>query len=1073
MADRNTTFILKRSNVPDKIPILSQLKLGEMALNTADVKAYAGFTGGLSGATEIRQIGWDRLSTQSGGTVNGNVQINGSFSANTIYVNGTNVENISHDGLTDIGLRTHPELDDAWRLVIGSIVEDPFINIVESGGTVSLGLERNGGGNLTLNFSGGTYTFNSTPAASVNLTVGTDTNPQNNYVYIPEVTKVLTISTTGFPSTQHIPIATVLLQSASSVAADGPYKVHQWSDHLSKPTKNGHISDINFWIRQQNATFVSGMDNSITITPNASAPDDLVFSASSGVALRLHEHSIPAFTGTPEIYVVNDPVTPYKKITNLNEILVDSDGGSLSDRTFSLVLWVAVNEEENDCKLFVNLPRGSYGTDNGVIRDANTLANKSIPQDFVGVGVLYSEFKLKHQSLSGGTWSLIQTLDLRKVKPVEGQVNGDRVSGDIRDNYTLVTSIVDFPESVGNVITLQENYIYEIVGSVNMGDTTIQMAGNTHLMGIDEHEDKLIYTGSSTFINCVNKGTDVEISSMGIEAPNGTAINFVDTGSTSSYILHNVRFTNIGKLGVVNGGDYFKIDDSFFDTFNTGFEFATSASTLNDVILTHNIIEQSRASGTGSTIAFSALSGYSGEVFQSIGNRFKSFNSGDVALSFGVAPELYISGSSYNIVASTFTDYTTPLSGFSVKDDEWLFAGNQGIPNTDERSNKKVIRQLSNFPDPIGGIIQLQSSFAYEIEGEINLGDNILKFGNDTKIFGLLRRDDKLIYSGTSYAIMGVDSNFTIDNLSIEAPNGTVIDFSASTGNENLYTAIVENCVFDNVGSIARIEGPKIVLFENNYFGNIKNGGFDLYGSNNGVFFLYDNTFPNVTGTTIQFGTSGWDAVGIARNSFYVTSGNTGISGLANNGNLKTIARGRVTNNAFNDGGVYLSGIITGGTRWQFLGNDGVSDDTDANANIELYITSNVTETPIATQNVPEQIQSSNYNVDYSSRFLQSGGTVTYDGVDPTRISLDATCYFTSTNNQNLIFYFALDTGSGFQILTSTKAPATTIGAGETTFANPKGLVDVSNGDRLAVFVENTTSSNSLTVTNMNWTINT
>jgi hypothetical protein len=79
MSDRNTRLILKRSNLPGKVPTTAQLKLGELALNTADVKAYAGYTGGLTGATEIRQIGWDRVSI-SGDTLLGKLEYNQDFS---------------------------------------------------------------------------------------------------------------------------------------------------------------------------------------------------------------------------------------------------------------------------------------------------------------------------------------------------------------------------------------------------------------------------------------------------------------------------------------------------------------------------------------------------------------------------------------------------------------------------------------------------------------------------------------------------------------------------------------------------------------------------------------------------------------------------------------------------------------------------------------------------------------------------------------------------------------------------------------------------------------------------------
>jgi hypothetical protein len=76
MANRKNTFLLKRSNVVNKVPSLGDIQLGEIALNTADAKLFSTYTGGLTGATEIREIGWDRLSTISGGTVNGDVIIN-------------------------------------------------------------------------------------------------------------------------------------------------------------------------------------------------------------------------------------------------------------------------------------------------------------------------------------------------------------------------------------------------------------------------------------------------------------------------------------------------------------------------------------------------------------------------------------------------------------------------------------------------------------------------------------------------------------------------------------------------------------------------------------------------------------------------------------------------------------------------------------------------------------------------------------------------------------------------------------------------------------------------------------
>ena len=44
MANRNSTFLLKRSNVSGKVPALSGLTIGELALNVADSKLYSLYT---------------------------------------------------------------------------------------------------------------------------------------------------------------------------------------------------------------------------------------------------------------------------------------------------------------------------------------------------------------------------------------------------------------------------------------------------------------------------------------------------------------------------------------------------------------------------------------------------------------------------------------------------------------------------------------------------------------------------------------------------------------------------------------------------------------------------------------------------------------------------------------------------------------------------------------------------------------------------------------------------------------------------------------------------------------------
>ena len=96
MANRKTTFLLRRSNVIDKIPDLSGLTVGELAINTADAKLYTIYTSGTTGATEVRQIGWDRLSTISGGTVSGNTIFTSGVTGNSFNISSLPTNNNSN-----------------------------------------------------------------------------------------------------------------------------------------------------------------------------------------------------------------------------------------------------------------------------------------------------------------------------------------------------------------------------------------------------------------------------------------------------------------------------------------------------------------------------------------------------------------------------------------------------------------------------------------------------------------------------------------------------------------------------------------------------------------------------------------------------------------------------------------------------------------------------------------------------------------------------------------------------------------------------------------------------------------
>jgi len=501
------------------------------------------------------------------------------------------------------------DLQGALKFFVGAVIGSPIVDVTSDGSIITLEVSSVSG-TLTLLYSTGAVDYSTSPAPTIALTPGTDAAPTSNYIYIPIATKVLTVSTVGWPAaTEYVPIATVVCQSAASAQTYGLYKVHAWTDHTFTEGANGHLGHLNEWIREQNATWISG----VACTPTLGAAQfDLA--VISGVILQLHDHNFPAFTtvgGSEPLYVINDFTTAYKRVANMTAELTDSLGATLSNRYYSIVLWGVVSEDAEDCKLMVNLPSGSYNVASSAQGDTLQYSEYGIPSEFRGTGFLIARVVVKHAP-AGSTFTLVETIDLRGTFP-SGFGGGSSGSGDhggltgladpdhpltalqqsgaVADQGVVWNGATWVPDNLVNAVTAGTN----ILVSGTTGLVTISTTSTPTFATITEGSSTLAnkyaslsHTHTTTYtVNVILSGGGSTLSATGLAGgfripTDSTLISasmYADQSGTLSVEVYGTTYAGYtANLTDLTGGNDFdmsgavKVDNTTLTAWTTSFD---------------------------------------------------------------------------------------------------------------------------------------------------------------------------------------------------------------------------------------------------------------------------------------------------------------------------------------------------------------------------------------------------------------------------------------------------------------------------------------------------------------------
>jgi hypothetical protein len=294
-------------------------------------------------------------------------------------------------------LFTPPRLKDNDQFFNGTIAENFDFLVTSDGVNVTGSLERAGGGDLSLRLSNGYHILDCTLGGSgtdpqtIDLTpdVGTDSIPKTVYIYIDKSTPtIISSSTTGYPTTEHIPIAYTYLPSVTKIQSDGgPYINQNINNYMaSVSTQIGRLQLMSKKIRRLGLTYESGVEpDGDSGTYFVHAASSVKWKSTSGVIFQMHEQNISAYdmTVSDDAHVVNDPITPYLEISDLFSITTDSGGNTITNnRYFNLVFWMVGNKTGQNSPLMVNLSNGFYQNVSLALIDAEQLNVYDIPRQF-------------------------------------------------------------------------------------------------------------------------------------------------------------------------------------------------------------------------------------------------------------------------------------------------------------------------------------------------------------------------------------------------------------------------------------------------------------------------------------------------------------------------------------------------------------------------------------------------------------------------------------------------------------------------------------------------------------------
>jgi len=277
--------------------------------------------------------------------------------------------------------------------------------IVDESASAEITIFTSGKGDITYLFGQTEHILDCTTGdgvggrAKIELSLGSDTAPKENWVSVIEsgINTVSLQRTDSEPSKEYGMICTAFVPSYATSIVNF-YNSRRWTD-AKEVSGRGVLATILSKLRDLKA-YRSGAASNITIDTGPS-PDSVDFTVASGEFKEIYVQLTDALQLSVDgAYVVNDPNTAYRPITDLNQITYDANNNTLNNKYFQVVVMISLNIDGSPDKLLINLPNGSYGSAVGAFYDTNGYSVTTLPAEFRSAYLLFAGvFKIQGGSV--------------------------------------------------------------------------------------------------------------------------------------------------------------------------------------------------------------------------------------------------------------------------------------------------------------------------------------------------------------------------------------------------------------------------------------------------------------------------------------------------------------------------------------------------------------------------------------------------------------------------------------------------------------------------------------------------